>query len=202
MFRALARNHNQLIRHEGIDHMDSFTDPAVPARSGRRRRVILLGLIPAAGVLAAACGSSGTPAAAPTTTSAPTGSTSTTSASTPPTTSGPRPVVKTMTVGNLGKIIVNPQDQVLYSLTKNGTPQPCTQACQAVWPPVTLPAGVTTPTGSAGVPTLATTTANGVTQVTASGLPLFTYSGDSAPGIATGNNLVSFGGIWKVIKAQ
>ena len=50
--------------------------------------------------------------------------------------------------------------------------------------------------------TLGTTTVNGPTQVTVGGLPLYTYDGDSAPGVATGNNLNSFGGIWKVVKAQ
>lgn len=67
---------------------------------------------------------------------------------------------------------------------------------------MTLPPGVTAPTGSSGVGTLGTTTSNGVTQVTVGGLPLFTYAGDSAPGVANGNDLVSFGGTWKVVKAQ
>jgi predicted lipoprotein with Yx(FWY)xxD motif len=107
-----------------------------------------------------------------------------------------------MTVKGVGKVLVNAQGQTLYSFTSDGKPVACNASCLQVWPAVTLPAGVTTPTGSAGVGTLATTTANGVNQVTVGGLPLFTYDGDSTPGVASGNNLTSFGGTWKVVKAQ
>jgi predicted lipoprotein with Yx(FWY)xxD motif len=107
-----------------------------------------------------------------------------------------------MTVGSDGKILVNSEGQVLYTFTSNGASVPCNTSCLAVWPALTLPAGVTTPTGTAGVGPLGTTTSNGPTQVTVGGLPLYTYAGDSAPGVASGNNLVSFGGTWKVVKAQ
>jgi predicted lipoprotein with Yx(FWY)xxD motif len=147
-------------------------------------------LIPAVGLLAAACGSSGN------------GSGTATTTSTTTTASGTRAVVTTMTVGSDGKILVNSEGQVLYSFTNNGAPVPCSASCRAVWPPLTLPAGSTTPTGATGVGPLGTTTANGVTQVTVGGLPLYTYAGDSAPGVANGNNVVSFGGTWKVVKAQ
>jgi predicted lipoprotein with Yx(FWY)xxD motif len=167
------------------------------ARSHNPRRFIAFALIPVVGVLAAACGSSGPKASS---------TTSGTTASAPTTPTAPPQVadavVRTMTVGKLGKILVNSQGQVLYSFTNNGTSVPCSASCLAVWPAVTPPAGVTTPSGGPGVGTLGTTTTNGPTQVTVNGLPLYTYAGDSAPGIANGNNLVSFGGTWKVVKAQ
>jgi predicted lipoprotein with Yx(FWY)xxD motif len=144
----------------------------------------------------AAC-SSNSPATSTTTTT-----TLTPSATAPTPATGPRPVVTTMTVKGVGKVLVNAQGQTLYSFTNAGQPVACNASCLQVWPAVTLPAGVTAPTGSAGVGTLATTTANGVTQVTVGGLPLFTYDGDSTPGVASGNNLNSFGGTWKVVKAQ
>jgi predicted lipoprotein with Yx(FWY)xxD motif len=50
------------------------------------------------------------------------------------------------------------------------------------------------------VGTLGITTANGLHQVTVDGLALYTYAGDSAPGVADGNNLTSFGGTWRVVK--
>ncbi|HEY5250219.1 MAG TPA: hypothetical protein VIJ09_01060 [Acidimicrobiales bacterium] len=165
-----------------------------PTTNRRYRRLLVLGLIPVVGLLAAACGSSGGSNATPTTAG--------TTASAPTTASGPAAVVSTMSVGSFGKILVNSQGQVLYSFTKNGVSVPCNSSCLAVWPAVTLPAGTTTPTGAAGVGTLGTTTANGPTQVTVNGLALYTYAGDSAPGVANGNNLVSFGGTWKVVKAQ
>ncbi len=169
---------------------------ATSAHRRRARRFLALGLVPLAGLLAAACSSSG----GTTTTTTPT--TSGTPASTPTTASRPTPVVTTKTVGGVGKILVNAQGQVLYTFTNNGAPVPCSSGCLAVWPALTLSGGVTAPTGSTGVGTLGTTTANGPTQVTVGGLPLFTYAGDSAPGVANGNNLVSFGGTWKVVKAQ
>jgi predicted lipoprotein with Yx(FWY)xxD motif len=164
----------------------------------RPRRLLALSLLPLAGLLAAACGSSGSGSAATTTTS----SAATTQPATSGTSSTTAPVVKTQKVGNLGSILVNVDGQVLYTFTNNGTSAPCTTSCLAVWPPLTLPTGVTTPTGSAGVGTLGTTKANGPTQVTVGGLPVYTYAGDSGPGVATGNNVVSFGGTWKVVKAQ
>jgi predicted lipoprotein with Yx(FWY)xxD motif len=167
-----------------------------PATTGPRR-FLAIGLLPLAGILAAAC-SSGTGSATPTT-----NATATTAPSTPATTAGPQAVVKTMTVSGLGSILVNAQGQVLYSFTtSSGADAPCSSSCLAVWPAVTLPTGVTTPTGSSGVGTLATTTSNGPTQVTVNGLALYTFAGDSGPGVAKGNNLTSFGGLWKVVKAQ
>jgi len=161
---------------------------------GFSRRFLALGLIPAVGILAAACGSSGGGGATPTTSG---------TAASPPTTPTALPaVVKTMTVRSLGKILVNSQGQVVYSLTKNGAAVPCDATCLQVWPAVTVSTGVIAPTGGTGVGTLGTTTSNGPTQVTVGGLPLFTYAGDSAPGVANGNNVVSFGGTWKVVKAQ
>jgi predicted lipoprotein with Yx(FWY)xxD motif len=163
---------------------------SVPTR--RHRRLLAVVLIPLAGMVAAACSSSSAPKSSPLDTTA----------SSPTTAAGPAPVVTTQNVSGFGKILVNSQGQVLYSFTNNGVSVPCNSSCLAVWPAVVPPAGVTTPTGSAGVGTLGTTTTNGVTQITVGGLPLYTFAGDSAPGVAKGNNLVSFGGTWKVVKAQ
>jgi predicted lipoprotein with Yx(FWY)xxD motif len=164
-----------------------------PTPSARTRRLLTVGLIAGAGLLAAACSSGGNGSATATTTT-PSGS---------PTSAGPAALVKTMTVGNLGSILVNSQGQVLYSFTNgSGASVPCSASCLTLWPAVTLPNGVSTPTGATGVGTLGTTTANGPTQVTVNGLPLYTYAGDSGPGVAKGNDLVSFGGTWKVVKAQ
>ncbi len=127
--------------------MASPTHRASPAHRtsiDRSRRLLSLGLIPVVGLLAAACGSSGGQAATTTTTT----TTLAPSVTAPTPTTGSHPVVTTMTVDSLGKILVNAQGQVLYSFTKDGVPVPCSASCLAVWPAVTLPAGVTTPTGS------------------------------------------------------
>jgi predicted lipoprotein with Yx(FWY)xxD motif len=164
----------------------------------RPRRLLALGLIPLAGLLAAACGSSGSGSSSATTTAPP----ATTQPATSGTSAGPASTVKLQKVGSFGSILVNSQGQVLYTFTKNGASVPCSGSCLAVWPPAQLPTGVTTPTGPAGVGTLGTTTSNGPTQLTVGGLPLYTYDGDSGPGVASGNNVVSFGGTWKVVKAS
>jgi predicted lipoprotein with Yx(FWY)xxD motif len=163
-----------------------------PVRARHPRRYFALALIPLAGVVAAACGSSG-PTASPTT--------SGTTASAPSTPTVPLAFVTTKTVAGLGKILVNAQGQVLYTFTKNGVSVPCSASCLSIWPALAPPGGVTKPSGAPGVGTLGTTTVNGPTQVTVGGLPLYTYDGDSAPGEATGNNLTSFGGTWRVVKA-
>ena len=59
---------------------------------------------------------------------------------------------------------MNTQGQVVYTFTNNGAAVPCSASCLAVWPAVTVPTGVTAPTGGAGVGTLGTTTSNGPTQ--------------------------------------
>jgi hypothetical protein len=39
-------------------------------------------------------------------------------------------------------------------------------------------------------------------QVTADDLPLYTFQGDTAPGMTKGENLSSFGGTWHVVKVS
>jgi predicted lipoprotein with Yx(FWY)xxD motif len=185
------------VRPTSIRPKGNNTDMA--SLSLRSRTLSVIGLFALGGIVASACSSGNPGGSAATTTPTTSASTPTTSASAPATSAGSRPVVSTMTVSGVGKVLVNTQGQVLYSFTKNGAPVPCPSSCLQVWPAFTLPGGVTSPTGPAGVGTLATTTANGVTQVTVNGLPLFTYAGDSAPGVANGNNLTSFGGTWKVV---
>jgi predicted lipoprotein with Yx(FWY)xxD motif len=69
----------------------------------------------------------------------------------------------------------------------------CNGSCAVFWPPVKGPA-----TLAAGIKgTLGTITrSDGSTQATFDGHPLYTYKGDSKPGVATGNGLNLSGGIW------
>jgi predicted lipoprotein with Yx(FWY)xxD motif len=68
----------------------------------------------------------------------------------------------------------------------------CNGSCAAYWPPVKGP--VT----AAGVPGQFGTIkrADGSTQATYNGHPLYTYIGDSAPGKANGNGVNLNGGVW------
>lgn len=69
----------------------------------------------------------------------------------------------------------------------------CSGSCATYWPPVKGPA-----TAGKGVTgTLATITrADGTSQATWNGHPLYTYAGDHAPGQAAGNGLNINGGLW------
>ena len=69
----------------------------------------------------------------------------------------------------------------------------CNGSCAVYWPPVKGPL-----TAGAGVPGRLSTIrrADGSTQETYEGHPLYTYVGDSGPGQAHGNNLNLNGGLW------
>jgi predicted lipoprotein with Yx(FWY)xxD motif len=86
---------------------------------------------------------------------------------------------KTAHNARFGSILVDAHGATLYTLTSNGKAVPCTSpACVATWPPLS----------------------SGGHAVTHAGLPLYRYAGDSAPGAATGDGIVSFGGVWRVVQ--
>jgi predicted lipoprotein with Yx(FWY)xxD motif len=129
-------------------------------------------------------------------------SSSTTTQTTPTTTStagtSRAATVRLARVGSLGTVLVNASGLTLYHFTQDSTSQSaCTGACTSIWPPLLVPAG-TAPTGtglSAGA--FGTITrADGTTQVTYKGMPLYTFSGDKAAGSASGQNVA---GSWFVI---
>jgi predicted lipoprotein with Yx(FWY)xxD motif len=133
----------------------------------------------AAALVIAACGSSGSPAS--------------TKPSPSPTASASASALKTMTI-NGTVVVTNAKGLTLYSFAPDTpTTSKCNGACAGVWPPVQGPA-----TAGAGVTgKLATITrADGSTQATYNGHPLYTYTGDTAPGQANGNGLDVQGGVW------
>jgi predicted lipoprotein with Yx(FWY)xxD motif len=142
----------------------------------------------------AACNSSGSKSSS-TTTTAPNPSGSGVAGA-----QGVAPVVKTASNAQFGAILVDANGATLYTLTNNGKAVPCTSsACVAAWPPLLLPAGVTTATGT-GVTGLGTASVPGGTIVTQAGLPLYRFSGDSGTGQANGDGISNFGGVWHVVK--
>ena len=91
-------------------------------------------------------------------------------------------------------IVTNAKGMTLYWFAPDtSTTSKCTGACATYWPPVTGP--VTAGSGVTG--TLGTITrADGTTQATYDGHPLYTYVGDTAPGQAKGNGKNLSGGLW------
>jgi len=75
----------------------------------------------------------------------------------------------------------------------------CNGSCAAYWPPVTGNENL-----APGVPgTLGTIKrADGSTQATYDGHPLYTYIADNAPGQANGNNINLNGGLWHEVVAR
>ena len=158
----------------------------------RTRRVLLLAG-PAALVLAAAvaCSSSGT-------------SSTSTSTSNPATSSSPSgssaDALVVTTNSSLGQIVTTGAGRTVYRFdldTANPSKSNCTGTCATYWPPV-LVTGSGTPQvmGVSSSQIGEVTRSDGSKQLTLAGWPLYTYSGDSGPGTASGQGLNLSGAKW------
>ena len=98
----------------------------------------------------------------------------------------------------LGSILVAQNGMTLYMFARDhGSKSACSGACASFWPPYTG-----TPKAGAGLTASllgSTMRADGSTQVTYDGHPLYTYSGDSAPGATNGQGVNTFGALWWVV---
>jgi predicted lipoprotein with Yx(FWY)xxD motif len=101
--------------------------------------------------------------------------------------------LKAVHIGGVS-VLANAKGFTLYWFAPDtATTSVCNGSCAAYWPPVKGPA-----TAGPGIPGKLGTIkrADGSTQATYDGHPLYTYVGDSAPGQARGNNLNLNGGLW------
>jgi predicted lipoprotein with Yx(FWY)xxD motif len=94
-----------------------------------------------------------------------------------------------------GQALAGPSGKTLYVFTRDsGSTSACTGSCAGIWPPLTPPAGQHATAGSGVTGTLGTTTrADGTTQVTYDGRPLYYYAPDTAPGQSNGEGV---NGVW------
>ncbi len=95
----------------------------------------------------------------------------------------------------LGNILVDGQGRTLYTYANDASGvSNCSGTCAQNWPPLTIVAG-NTPTAGTGVTgTLAVITrADGSSQVTYNGKPLYYYKGDANPGDSNGQGI---GSVW------
>jgi predicted lipoprotein with Yx(FWY)xxD motif len=156
------------------------------------RRLLLAALTVGAAAGVAACGSSS---------STPSGS----SSSTPAGASSAAVTISAKNVPGVGTVLVNGQGQTLYMLTsEKGGKITCTAAngCTKAWPETMLTSGMSGATAGSGVQSSLLGTvkdASGNLEVTYNHWPLYTFSGDSGPGVAKGQGLTSFGGTWYVL---
>jgi predicted lipoprotein with Yx(FWY)xxD motif len=164
----------------------------------KHTRAITLGIVGAtvAAFALAACGSSSKATVSPN--AQPSATTSTTTGAAPTA----QAAVKVAMVGTVGNVLVDDTGLTLYTLTKDGAPVACTGQCATFWPPLVLPAGTTTAVGDSGVTGLGTMKVSGGLQVTDKGDPLYRFSKDTGPGVAKGEGLATFGGVWHVVQAS
>lgn len=100
--------------------------------------------------------------------------------------------VNVATVGTYGQALVDGNGNALYVFTadtQNGTASACTGDCAAAWPPLASQGSPQAGTGADATLLSTITRDDGTLQVTYNGWPLYTYSGDVAPGDAMGQGL-------------
>jgi predicted lipoprotein with Yx(FWY)xxD motif len=163
--------------------LDRGNDDKVERTIRSRIRLRILLVLPAAAAAAvalAACGSPGTPSAA----SSPAGSSSPAAAA--------ALSVKTAQIGN-ATVLTNAQGFTLYAFSPDtSTTSKCAGTCAQIWPPVLGPVTAAGVTGTFGT----IKRADGTTQATFDGHPLYTYVGDTAPGQTKGNGIK---GLWSEV---
>lgn len=103
--------------------------------------------------------------------------------------------LKTAKIGG-ATVLTSAKGFTLYSFAPDtSTTSKCNGACAHAWPPVK---GAATAAGVKG--TFGTIKrSDGSTQATFNGHPLYTFTGDAAPGQAKGNGLNAAGGLWHEI---
>jgi predicted lipoprotein with Yx(FWY)xxD motif len=103
-------------------------------------------------------------------------------------------VVVNMATTTLGPVLTAANGLTLYiHAGDTATSSTCTGGCATAWPPLAVAAGGSATAGPGVTGTLGTLTrADGTTQVTYKGLPLYGWKNDSKPGDVTGQNIASF----------
>jgi predicted lipoprotein with Yx(FWY)xxD motif len=119
---------------------------------------------------------------------------------------GPLYELTTAPVGGVGRVVVDGHGFTVYLFEPDHrSGSTCYGSCAQAWPPLLLPHGVTAPKAGAGirVALLGTTPRpGGAVQVTYGGWPLYTWVGDTRPGIATGEARDNLGGCWYAVDAE
>lgn len=125
------------------------------------------------------------------------GETTATNASSNPSGGGSAAVITAASAPKLGRIIVDSKGFTLYDFHKDkGTQSACYGGCAQVWPPLLTEGDPQAGEGAIASKLGTTKRKDGTTQVTYAGHPLYTYTADTKPGDAKGNDFSSFGGEW------
>jgi predicted lipoprotein with Yx(FWY)xxD motif len=140
-----------------------------------------------------ACGTSGSSstAASSPSTSATIGATSGT------TTSG---TVVAAASTSLGTVLVDSTGRTIYQFAVDSPGvSRCTGSCLTYWPIVTAPKSLPKSIPGVGAELSSIQRSDGSRQLTVNGWPMYTYAGDTAPGMTAGQGLNASGGLWWVM---
>ena len=156
---------------------------------GSKQAAVAGGAVVAAIALAACSSSSSSSTSSTTSSSA--------AASSPAASGG---TVITTAKSSAGTFLTTGSGKAVYLWVKDtGDMSNCTGACAGAWPPVTT-TGTATAAGAAKASDIGTITrSDGTKQVTYDGHPLYYFSGDSGPGMASGQGSDGFGAKWWLV---
>jgi predicted lipoprotein with Yx(FWY)xxD motif len=110
--------------------------------------------------------------------------------------------ISAKSVSSLGTVLVNSEGLTLYTFAPDmHSKVTCLSSCASVWPPLRLESGKKpVASGQVKQPLLGSDPDSEGGQVaTYAGWPLYTYTADTSPGMATGQALNVNGGLWYTI---
>jgi predicted lipoprotein with Yx(FWY)xxD motif len=108
--------------------------------------------------------------------------------------------VQTDAVSGIGTVLANSGGLTLYHNTREDENTiMCTGGCTSTWPPVLVTGSLPQDTGMMEGTFGTIERPDGSTQLTINGMPLYTYTGDSASGQATGQGIQ---GVWYAVSSS
>jgi predicted lipoprotein with Yx(FWY)xxD motif len=147
-----------------------------------RRSLPLLGALPLAMLALAGCGGNASQAL--------------------PTTNDGRPASVGVASTGLGDVLVDRQGRTLYLFERDsGTTSACTGACAVNWPPQRVRGTPLIGSGAKHSDVGRSARADGISQLTYNGHPLYTFVNDKKPGDTNGEGINAFGGSWFAVSA-
>jgi predicted lipoprotein with Yx(FWY)xxD motif len=114
-----------------------------------------------------------------------------------PTTKDGRPASIGVTSTGLGDVLVDRQGRTLYLFERDsGTMSACSGACAINWPPLRIRGTPLVGSGAKASDLGTAARADGISQLTYNGHPLYTFVNDKKPGDTNGEGINAFGGSW------
>jgi predicted lipoprotein with Yx(FWY)xxD motif len=171
---------------------------AIP-RTAKLRAAVVAVLATSATVLAA-CGSSSS-SSSNTSTAAPASATSAaSSSSTASSTAAATGLAIGTAKGSAGTYLTGEKGRALYLwVADSGGKSACSGACAQTWPPVVSPGKPSAGPGVSAADLGTISRADGSTQVTYKGHPLYYFAADTKAGSTTGQGNTSFGAAWWLV---